>query len=510
MTPELERLRRVWQTLGRDDPLWAVLSHADKRSGRWKPDEFLATGQIEIDTQLAALAAAGYPKARGLALDFGCGAGRLTRALAGHFVRVIGLDVAASMIETAKLLNADLGNVDFRVNASAHIDAVTDGSVDFVFSHMVLQHIPGALATAYVDEFLRVLAPGGVAAFQFVDGVDDSPRGRLYGMASNRWLNPLRQVMWRRRDVFEMHSLPEDALLRLLERHPSMRLLHAMDDGSAGAGWRGRRWIVANEAAMPERIACDGYVIYADPTDLHIGAPLLGGHVHESHVATVLRERVRKDDVVLDIGGNIGILALLAASLVGPQGRVVVVEPIPHNRSLLERSARASGFDHLRVLAGAAGDRAGVLELRTHPSTSNSATPAASGDRLRAPEGVTVRVPLLVLDDALPHLERLDLVKIDIEGMEPLAMRGLERTLARFRPTILSEFHPWAIERATRSNPVDYLGWLRRFYPAITILHRDGTRERHTDPQRVMTAWKIANDRAGADGRLHLDLLIEP
>jgi FkbM family methyltransferase len=510
MTPELERLRRVWQTLGRDDPLWAVLSHADKRKRRWKPDEFLATGQIEIDVQLAALAVDGYPKARRLALDFGCGAGRLTRALAGHFEHVIGLDVASSMIETAAALNADRRNVEFRVNSSSRIDHVADASVDFVFSHIVLQHIPGTLAAGYVAEFLRILAPGGVAAFQFVDGVDDSARGRLFGIASNRWLNPLRRLLWRRRAVFEMHSLSEADLHAMLAHHPSMRLLHAMDDGSAGAGWRGRRWIVANDAAMPARVDLDGYVIYVDPEDVHIGAPLLDGQAHESHVAAVLRERLRGDDVVLDIGANIGILALMAASLVGSGGRVIVVEPIPHNRSLLARSAQANGFDHVRIIPAAAGDRAGLLELRTHPSTSNSATPAAAGERLRAVEGATLRVPVVVLDDALPDLERLDLVKIDIEGMEPLAMRGLERTLRRFRPIVLTEFHPWAIERASRTKPVDYLRWLRQWYPAITILHRDGTRERHAEPEAVMLAWSRANEQAGADGRLHLDLLIEP
>src|SRR5690606_32423745 len=68
---QLEHLRRVWQTLGRDDPMWAVLSHADKRGGRWDPEEFLATGEVEVDVQLAALAAAGWPRERGLALDFG-------------------------------------------------------------------------------------------------------------------------------------------------------------------------------------------------------------------------------------------------------------------------------------------------------------------------------------------------------------------------------------------------------------------------------------------------------
>jgi FkbM family methyltransferase len=230
--------------------------------------------------------------------------------------------------------------------------------------------------------------------------------------------------------------------------------------------------------------------------------------VHEPHVESVLRERLRDGDVMLDVGANIGLMTMLAASLVGARGRVIAVEPIPLNRALIARSAQASGFGQVEVIGAAASDRSGTIELRTHPTTSNSSTPAAAGERLRAADGRTIKVPAVVLDEALAELDRLDVVKIDIEGMEPCALRGLERTLTRFRPLLLSEFHPWAIERASRSAPVEYLVWLRRFYPAITILHRDGTRERCVEPEAVMAAWEEANAAAGMDGRLHLDLLL--
>ncbi|MGH8172597.1 MAG: class I SAM-dependent methyltransferase, partial [Rhodanobacteraceae bacterium] len=218
---DLEKLRRVWQTLGREDPLWAVLSQADKRGGRWERTEFLETGRAEIDTQVHMLAARGLPAGRSLALDFGCGAGRLSRALAAHFEHVVGVDVSGSMIETARALNADVANVEFRENPSPSIGSVADGSVDLVYSIMTLQHIPAELAAGYVDEFFRVLAPGGVASFQFVDAPDQSLRGKFFGRVSNRWLNPLRRLAWRRQAVFEMHALEEALLVRLLERHPA-------------------------------------------------------------------------------------------------------------------------------------------------------------------------------------------------------------------------------------------------------------------------------------------------
>ncbi|MEP7043296.1 MAG: class I SAM-dependent methyltransferase [Dokdonella sp.] len=505
---ELDRLRRVWHSLGRDDPLWAVLSQADKRGGRWQADEFFATGRLEIDTQLGALAAQGWPRQRELALDFGCGVGRLSRALAAHFDQVVGIDVSASMIAAARELNTDIGNIEFRENASPRIEGVADASVDFVFSHITLQHIPTTLAAGYVEEFFRVLAPGGVAVFHFVDEADASLRGRLFGAASNRWLNPLRRLLWRRREVFEMHALPERELLARLGRHADLRLLLALDDAAAGPGWRGRRWFVVNDGEPPQVVVADGHRLYVKASDAHVGAPLLAGSAYAPHVTDVLRERLREGDVVLDVGANIGVVSLLAATLVGARGRVIAVEPVPANRALLARTLQANRIAQIEIIAAAASDRVGAIELRTHPTTSNSARPAAAGERLRDSRSSVLRVPTVVLDDALTSLGRLDLVKLDIAGMEPLALRGLERTLTRWRPLLLSEFHPWAIERATATAPIDYLRRLLQLYPAIVVLHPDGSRTRCVEPDEVMQLWRRANAAAQLDDRLHLDLLL--
>lgn len=244
---QLEELRKVWAVLGHEDPLWAVLSRADKRGGRWSVEEFLATGQLEIESQLAWLATHELPKQRNRALDFGCGAGRLTRALASQFESATGVDVSSSMIDKARSLNADMGNLEFRENNSACIDGFDDASVDLVYSCMTLQHIPATLAKGYVGEFLRVIRPGGVAAFQFVAGTDRSWRGRLYALLPNRLLNPLRRILWRRSAVFEMHVLDEQELHAALRQSPGCRLVAAIDDGAAGPGWLSRRWYVVRD-----------------------------------------------------------------------------------------------------------------------------------------------------------------------------------------------------------------------------------------------------------------------
>ncbi|MBN8483075.1 MAG: FkbM family methyltransferase, partial [Xanthomonadales bacterium] len=112
--------------------------------------------------------------------------------------------------------------------------------------------------------------------------------------------------------------------------------------------------------------------------------------------------------------------------------------------------------------------------------------------------------------DALAGLDRLDLVKVDIAGMEPRALRGLARTLERLRPVLICEFHPWAIERATGTPALEFLAWLGRRYASMRVLRRAGDSEDVTDAQDVMQAWRAANEVAGMDGRMHLDLLLLP
>ena len=165
----LARDRRDWEALGRSDPLWAVWTHPDRRQGGWAAyeDEFFGAGVAEVGGILAAGARHGVPAARGRALDFGCGVGRLTRALAGHFDEVLGLDLSDAMVERARDLNGDRPNCRFEVNATAELVGLSDGAFDLVISLITLQHVSESAAVrSYLRELARVLAPGGLLAVQ--------------------------------------------------------------------------------------------------------------------------------------------------------------------------------------------------------------------------------------------------------------------------------------------------------------------------------------------------------
>src|SRR2546423_3765771 len=98
---KLEALQRRWNAAGKGDPFWAVLSDPRKKGNRWQVEEFFRTGSDEIQSLIADVEALGLTMQRRRALDFGCGPGRLSQALASYFDQVDGVDISPSMIELA-------------------------------------------------------------------------------------------------------------------------------------------------------------------------------------------------------------------------------------------------------------------------------------------------------------------------------------------------------------------------------------------------------------------------
>ena len=240
----LERLRRTWSVLGEDDPLWAILSDADKRGGRWDVDAFFAAGEGEIaalDTFCSSLM---LPASRRLALDFGCGVGRLSRALASRYAQVIGVDISPSMLAQARTLHAHVDNVRFVENATTQLGFIADASVDLIYCVITLHHNPAPLQLAYIGEFLRALAPGGVAVFQVATGYSRDWRGLIYRCVPNRLLAPLRRHVHDSRVAADLHVIDEAQVLALVAS-AGKRVVAAMDTDSAGRGFRSRLLFVA-------------------------------------------------------------------------------------------------------------------------------------------------------------------------------------------------------------------------------------------------------------------------
>lgn len=246
----LKRLRRHWDLLGKKDPLWAVLALESKRGNRWGVDEFFATGQDEIEEVTKYVEALGVELDRRNALDFGCGVGRLTQALADRFEVVWGVDIAPSMIEQAKHFDRHPGTCHYLVNEWADLRMFESASFGFIYSNIVLQHIEPRYQRSYLKEFVRVLTPGGVLVFQLPSdrieresGTWGSLKQAIKSVAPAPILSAYERIRWGRRALIEMWGMPRDEVTGLLLAEGAT-ILDVRADGFAGANWAGFRYTV--------------------------------------------------------------------------------------------------------------------------------------------------------------------------------------------------------------------------------------------------------------------------
>ncbi len=232
----IEKISDTWTRLGREDPLWAVLSDRDKSGGGWDTGEFLQTGAVEVDRVLSRLDELGASPRRDSALDFGCGAGRLCHGLSvAGFGLVLGLDVSEPMLETARgLVGSD--RCEFLRVGGPDLAGVDDGSVDFVYSSRVLQHMPPELAERYIREFHRVLRPGGVLAFRVPARPAATPAGLALRVLPRAVADRLRRGM-------EMHGIAP-ARVRAVIEAAGGTVLSIDPDDSAGPRWESHLYVV--------------------------------------------------------------------------------------------------------------------------------------------------------------------------------------------------------------------------------------------------------------------------
>ena len=157
----LRELQENWDNMGRRAPLTAVLT--TKMS--WSEEDFFETGRKEIQELIHDIESLDQSFPRGRALDFGCGVGRLTQSLADHYMEVVGVDIAPSMIELAEKLNRHGGRCRYVLNERDDLSIFGCNHFDLIYSNITLQHMEPRYAFRYINEFLRVLSTDGILVF---------------------------------------------------------------------------------------------------------------------------------------------------------------------------------------------------------------------------------------------------------------------------------------------------------------------------------------------------------
>lgn len=162
----IRQTKENWDDLAEIDAAWFNVPSDRLADQKWEMGAFFEGGRVYVKRALELLEKhkANIPK--NTALDFGCGLGRVTQALADEFSVAYGVDISTRMIESAIQHNQRGDRCRYIANPASDLKIFDDNSINFIFSNNVLQHNPPDIIRNYLREFTRILTPDGVMLFQ--------------------------------------------------------------------------------------------------------------------------------------------------------------------------------------------------------------------------------------------------------------------------------------------------------------------------------------------------------
>lgn len=200
----------------------------------------------------------------------------------------------------------------------------------------------------------------------------------------------------------------------------------------------------------------------------HHNTPLFANEAYEPGTCHILRETLKPGMTAVDAGANIGFYTLMASRLVGPQGKVFSFEASPENFAVLQDNIKLNSCSNVIAMNKAITNREGVLKLWV--SQENPASHSLFPDYESS--GSAVEVEAVSLDTLFENLgwPPVDLIKLDIEGAEPLAIEGMGKLISRMKKlNLIVELNPLAL-KAAGVSPQVFLRQLQQVGFTISVV----------------------------------------
>jgi len=217
-------------------------------------------------------------------------------------------------------------------------------------------------------------------------------------------------------------------------------------------------WKFVYNLSQPKRglslIKVQGNNMYVNMADKGLTPALVTMGVYEPTETKLFKKIVKEGMVVLDLGANIGYYTLIAARIVGGKGKVYAFEPESDNYKLLLKNIEVNGFNNVIPIQKAATNNNGKIDFFKNNVNFGS----HSICNLENTEKTTVDT--VKIDDFLN--EKVDVIKMDIEGGEFLALEGMKKVIEKSKEvTLFTEFNPTLIKN-TNKDPNEFIAILKR------------------------------------------------
>ncbi|MDP3981065.1 MAG: FkbM family methyltransferase [Chlamydiota bacterium] len=266
--------------------------------------------------------------------------------------------------------------------------------------------------------------------------------------------------------------------------------------------------LMSNSPYVVEYLSKEGFSIILSVNDPAISKPILCIQQYEKNVKDQIIAHLKDETCFVDIGANLGYFTLMAATRC-TQGKVICFEPDPHNYSLLKASIALNALeDRIQAYPFAVSNNSDEVYFSDLGYTNFLGSRFTAKDeqtlkeRMQGKDIPLKKIRAVSLDEFLDH-QAIDLIKIDIEGYEPLAFQGMIKHLSKYHPVIITEFAPGTITHISKTEPSELLHLFVNLGYTLNIIELNGNiLECNNDVEKIMNYCTLQN-------RHHIDLLVK-
>jgi len=209
-------------------------------------------------------------------------------------------------------------------------------------------------------------------------------------------------------------------------------------------------------------------IIYFLQDDRYVGNVIASTGNYEAYETSIILNNIKKGNIVVDIGANIGFHTILFADKVGPQGKVYAFEPDPVSYEILLKNIRVNNLKNVIAKPLAISNKKILLNL--YKSKTNY-----GDNRVYASDifGEKLKINADSLDNLFNNFfdksQRISLLKIDTQGFEPFIIQGAKKLIKQYKPTLFFEYWPYGYFYS-KSNGTTMLNYLKKTYKDFYLI----------------------------------------